>query len=65
MLSALAIAVAGTSLVIVIITVYRNLPNEPVIVSHSDHGANGIEQKHISVSTNEVAICDHELNLVL
>ena len=64
MLSTLAIVVSGVSLMIVIITVYRNLPNEPVIISHSDHGVNGPDAKHISAPA-EVAICDHELNLVL
>jgi hypothetical protein len=60
MISVLAIVIAGVSLVIVTITVYRNLPVEPVIVLKSDHGENGPPPP-----TQELAIVDSELNLVL
>lgn len=60
MISVLAIVIAGVSLVIVTITVYRNLPVEPVIVLKSDHGENGPPPP-----TQEIVVCDNELNLVL
>lgn len=59
MLSVLAIVVAGVSLIIVTITIYRNLPTEPVIVLKSDHCANGPPPP-----TQELAIVDSELNLL-
>ena len=55
MLSTLAIVIAGVSLVIVTVTVYRNLPSEPEIINKSNH------DKPIQ----EIAIIDNELNLVL
>lgn len=64
MLSVLAIVVAGVSLVIVTITVYRNLPAEPVIVLKSDHGENG-PPPSLPTIHEEIAVCDNELNLIL
>lgn len=58
MLSTLAIVIAGVSIVIVTVTAYRNLPDEPIVIK-SDHGANG------PPPSQEIAIVDHELNLVL
>lgn len=63
MLSVLAIVVAGVSLVIVTITVYRNLPTEPVIVLKSDHGSNGPPPPTLTTH-EEVAIVDSEMNLL-
>ena len=63
MLSILAIVVAGISLVIVTTTVYRNLPSEPEIVRKSDHGSSAIPS--LPIIHEEIAICDHEMNLVL
>ena len=59
MLSILAIVVAGVSLIIITITVYRNLPAEPEIVLKSDHGANGPPPP-----TQEIVVCDNEMNLL-
>lgn len=64
MLSILAIVVAGVSLVIVTTTVYRNLPNEPEIVRKSDHGPSAVPSLP-TIKEEDLAICDHELNLVL
>lgn len=57
MLSVLAIVIAGFSLTCVVVTVYRNLPSEPVIVLKSDHGS--------SPPTQEIAMVDNELNIIL
>lgn len=76
MLSTLAIVVAGISLIIVSVTVYRNLPSEPTIVLKSDHGdievvpqvnsltgANGPPPP--SQYLEQVIVVDNELNLIL
>jgi hypothetical protein len=60
MISTLAIVIAGVSLVIVCVTVYRNLPSESEIVLKSDHGANGPPPP----STQELTIVDSEMNLL-
>ena len=60
MLSILAISIAGFSLTCIIITVYRNLSESPVIVLKSDHGANGPPPP-----SQEIATVDNELNLIL
>ena len=57
MLSVLAIVIAGFSLTCVVVTVYRNLPSEPVIVLKSDHGS--------PTPTQEIAMVDNELNIIL
>lgn len=57
MLSVLAIVIAGFSLTCVVVTVYRNLPSEPVIVLKSDHGPPPPSQ--------EIATVDNEINLIL
>lgn len=64
MLSVLAIVVAGVSLVIVTITVYRNLPVEPVIVLKSDHGENG-PPPSLPTIHEEIAVLDHEMNIII
>jgi hypothetical protein len=56
MLSIIAIVVAGFSLTCIVITVYRNLPSEPTIVLKSDHD---------KPTTQELAIVDNELNIIL
>ena len=63
MLSVLAIVVAGVSLVIVTITVYRNLP-EPEIVLKSDHGENG-PPPSLPTIHEEIAVLDHEMNIII
>jgi hypothetical protein len=55
MLSILAISIAGFSLTCIIITVYRNLSESPIIVLKSDHGP----------PTQEIAVADNEINLIL
>jgi len=59
MISTLAIVIAGISIVIVTVTAYRNLPDEPIVIK-SDHGANGPPPP-----SQEIAMVDNELNLVL
>jgi len=61
MLSVLAIVIAGVSLVIVTVTVYRNLPVEPEIVLKSDHGP----PPSLSTIPEEMIVCNNELNLIL
>jgi hypothetical protein len=64
MLSVIAIVVAGFSLTCIVITVYRNLPSEPVIVLKSDHGTNGPAPAPPPAPSLELAI-DPEINVLL
>ena len=68
MISTIAIVVAGVSLIIVVVTIYRNTLN-PVPIIDTERGANGMVEIQttptIECQTQEVAIVDSELNLIV
>jgi len=68
MLSTFAIVIAGVSLIIVVVSMYRNSPN-PVPIIDIERGANGIIEIQttppVECQTQEVAIVDAELNLIV
>jgi hypothetical protein len=68
MISTIAIVIAGLSLGIVVTTMYRNTPN-PVSIIDIEKGATpnkgNIECQIEPVQSQEIAIVDSELNLIV
>jgi len=67
MISTFAIVVAGVSLIIVVVTMYRNtsISNNPIYID-TEKGANGIvEIQTTGLQNQEVAVVDSEFNLII
>jgi len=67
MISTIAIVIAGVSLIIVVVTMYRNTSN-PVAIIDTEMGSIVLTEGNngmVECQTTEVAIVDSELNLIV